>query len=169
MDANQLRQLQAPLKERYKADPAAAQVTLKATGQLMPQDLACRITSERTSIVAGLHAMAGGDGTLACSAELLLESLVACAGVTLCAVSTALEIPLAGGRVIAEGDLDFRGTLGVERSVPVGFERIRLRFELESSASEEQLATLKKLTDRYCVVYQTLAAATEIETSVAAN
>ena len=156
MDRERLRALQAPLKESYKADPAAAIVTLSASGTL-GEGISCSVQTGRALAEAGLHPASGGDGSLLCSGDMLLEALVACAGVTLRAVATSLGIDVAGGRVLADGDLDFRGTLAVDRDAPVGFRDIRLRFELETDASEEQLATLLKLTERYCVVYQTLA------------
>ena len=158
MNAESLRALQAPIKQRYKDEPAAAVVTLTASGRLDdPEGLSCSVETGRALLKAGLHPASGGDGTLACSGDLLLQALVACAGVTLRAVATAIEFPLRGGSVHAEGDLDFRGTLGVDRGAPVGFKNIRLRFELDSDAAGEDLATLQKLTERYCVVYQTLA------------
>lgn len=159
--------LQAPLKERYRADPNAALVTLSAIGEL-DQGVSCSVSTSRAIAQAGLHPATGGDGSLLCSGDMLLEALVACAGVTLRAVATSLGIPVAAGRVRADGELDFRGTLGVERSAPVGFRSIRLTFELETDADAEQLATLKKLTERYCVVYQTLAGAPELSTSLTA-
>jgi uncharacterized OsmC-like protein len=157
VDSDQLRALQAPLKERYRAEPEAAHVTLSATG-VLEEGISCSVATGRALARAGLHPASGGDGSLLCSGDMLLESLVACAGVTLRAVATSLGIDVAGGRVAAEGDLDFRGTLGVDRGAPVGFSAIRLSFELDSDADDEQLATLLKLTERYCVVYQTLAA-----------
>ena len=167
MDGDQLRALQAPLKERYRAEPEAALVTLSATGEL-GEGVACSVNTARAIAEAGLHPATGGDGSLLCSGDMLLEALVACAGVTLRAVSTSLGIAVPAGRVHAEGDLDFRGTLGVDRDAPVGFSAIRLSFELETDADEEQLATLKKLTERYCVVYQTLAGGPELTTSFSA-
>jgi uncharacterized OsmC-like protein len=156
MERDELRELQAPLKERYRDEPEAALVTLSATG-VLGEGVSCSVQTGRALAEAGLHPATGGDGSLLCSGDMLLEALVACAGVTLRAVATSLGIELAGGRVRAEGDLDFRGTLGVERETPVGFASIRLSFELDAEANEEQLATLQKLTERYCVVYQTLA------------
>jgi uncharacterized OsmC-like protein len=156
MDGDQLRALQAPLKERYKREPEAAQITLSADGEL-GEGVACSVRTARALAEAGLHPATGGDGSLLCSGDMLLEALVACAGVTLRAVSTSLGIAVNGGRVRAEGDLDFRGTLGVDREAPVGFSAIRLSFELDTDADEPQLETLKRLTERYCVVYQTLA------------
>jgi len=156
MDAATLRSTQAPLKERYRADAAAARVTLKASGTLDDSHIACKVETGRALAVAGLHPATGGSGLELCSGDMLLEALVACAGVTLKAVATALEIPLESGRVSAEGDLDFRGTLGVAKDAPVGFAAIRLRFDLASVAPQEKLDQLLKLTERYCVVYQTL-------------
>lgn len=155
MNADGLRALQAPLKARYKDDASAALVTLKASGELA-DGVACRVDTGRALVEAGLHPATGGSGLQACSGDMLLEALVACAGVTLKAVATALGVEVRGGRVSAEGDLDFRGTLGVDREAPVGFRAVRLRFELDTDAPEAQLATLLKLTERYCVVYQTL-------------
>ena len=155
MDRDALRALQAPLKEQYKAAPEAAHITLKATGTL-GEGVSCSVDTGRAIANAGLHPATGGDGTLLCSGDMLLEALVACAGVTLGAVSTSLDIPIREGKVHAEGDLDFRGTLGVDKTAPVGFSDIRLRFELDTAADDEQLATLLKLTERYCVVLQTL-------------
>ncbi len=156
MTADELRALQAPVKARYKEDPATAQLTLKASGVLTGEKLVCRVASALGPIDAGLHSATGGDGQSACSADMLLQSLVACAGVTLQAVATAMSIPLRGGTVSAEGDLDFRGTLGVSKEVRIGFKAIRLNFHLETDATSEQHATLLKLTERYCVIYQTL-------------
>jgi uncharacterized OsmC-like protein len=167
VDRDQLRALQAPLKDRYKAEPSAALVTLSATGEL-GEGVACSVQTARAISEAGLHPASGGDGTLLCSGDMLLEALVACAGVTLRAVSTSLGVEVRSGRVWAEGDLDFRGTLAVDRTAPVGFSAIRLSFELDTDAEEEQLATLLKLTERYCVVYQTLAGGLELSTSVTA-
>ena len=156
MDREELRTLQTPLKERYKVEPDAALITLSAAGEL-GDGVACSVQTARAIAEAGLHPATGGDGTLLCSGDMLLEALVACAGVTLRAVSTSLGIPVTSGRVRAEGDIDFRGTLGVDRTAPVGFTAIRLSFELGTDADEAQLATLQQLTERYCVVYQTLA------------
>jgi uncharacterized OsmC-like protein len=167
MDRDQLRTVQAPLKERYKAEPEAAQLTLSATGEL-GDGVACSVQTARALAEAGLHPATGGDGSLLCSGDMLLEALVACAGVTLRAVSTSLGIDVRSGRVRAEGDLDFRGTLGVDREAPVGFSAIRLSFELETDADEDQVATLKRLTERYCVVYQTLAGGPALTTTVSA-
>jgi uncharacterized OsmC-like protein len=165
VDADELRALQAPLKDRYRSDPGAARITLSATGDL-GEGVSCSVQIARAIAEAGLHPATGGDGTLLCSGDMLLEALVACAGVTLRAVSTSLGIAVASGTVRAEGDLDFRGTLGVDRDAPVGFSAIRLSFELETDADEQQLATLRGLTERYCVVYQTLAGAPELSTSL---
>lgn len=155
MNADALRAMQAPLKERYKAAPDSAQITLKAHGRL-GEGITCTVETGRALAQAGLHPATGGDGLSLCSGDMLLEALVACAGVTLRAVSTALGIDIRDGEVIAEGDLDFRGTLGVAKDAPVGFRDIRLRFKLKTDASAEQLDTLMRLTERYCVVYQTL-------------
>jgi len=156
MNAEQLRQLQAPLKAKYREEPSTAHATLKATAALNPERLSSTVQSWAGAVEAGLHPATGGDGQLACSGDMLLESLAACAGVTLTAVATAMGIRLRGGTVTAEGDLDFRGTLGVSKDVAVGFKEIRLRFDLDSGATPEQLESLLKLTERYCVVYQTL-------------
>jgi uncharacterized OsmC-like protein len=156
MDAESLRALQAPLKARYREEPVAALITLKAKGTLDDANIVCKVDTGRAMIEAGLHPATGGDGIAACSGDMLLEALVACAGVTVKAVATALGIELRGGTVTAEGDLDFRGTLGVEKSAPVGFKQVRLSFDLDTDADVEKLASLKKLTERYCVVYQTL-------------
>jgi len=152
----ELRNLQAPLKEAYRAEPERALVTLRAAGHLDDSAVSCHVETGRALVEAGLHPATGGTGLLACSGDLLLQALVACAGVTLRAVATALAIPVRGGQVRAEGDLDFRGTLGVSKDAPVGFQGIRLEFALDTDASAEQLATLEKLTERYCVVLQTL-------------
>jgi len=157
MDANELRAMQAPIKERYKSDAGAALITLKAKGTLDHQNIACKVETGRALAVAGLHPATGGSGLELCSGDMLLEALVACAGVTLKAVSTALAIPLESGTVSAEGDLDFRGTLGVDKEAPVGFRQIRLRFDIATDAPQEKLDQLLKLTERYCVVYQTIA------------
>ena len=167
MDGVELRALQAPLKDRYRAEPGAALVTLSATGEL-GEGVSCSVSTARAIAQAGLHPATGGDGSLLCSGDMLLEALVACAGVTLRAVSASLGISVPAGRIRADGDLDFRGTLGVDRDAPVGFSAIRLSFELETDADTEQLATLKKLTERYCVVYQTLAGAPALTTSFSA-
>ena len=156
MHAEDLRSVQAPLKERYRASPETALITLRAEGRL-GEGVSCKIETGKALVVAGLHPATGGSGLSACSGDMLLEALVACAGVTLNAVATALGIELRDASLQAEGDLDFRGTLGVAKEVPVGFQNIRLQFTLDTDASEEQLATLLRLTERYCVVYQTLA------------
>jgi uncharacterized OsmC-like protein len=163
MDAAELRALQAPLKERYKNEPAAALITLKAQGTLDDAHIACKVETGRALAVAGLHPATGGSGLELCSGDMLLEALVACAGVTLKAVATALQIPIRSGTVKAEGDLDFRGTLGVAKDVPVGFREIRLRFELDADAPQDKLDQLLKLTERYCVVYQTIRGGTPVD------
>jgi uncharacterized OsmC-like protein len=157
MDANELRAMQAPIKERYKSDAKAALITLKAKGTLDDQNIACKVETGRALAVAGLHPATGGSGMELCSGDMLLEALVACAGVTLKAVSTALAIPLKSGAVSAEGDLDFRGTLGVDKEAPVGFREIRLTFDVDTDVPQDKLDQLLKLTERYCVVYQTIA------------
>src|SRR5262249_25466730 len=154
MDAGELRAMQAPIKERYKSDPKAAFITLRAKGTLDDSGIACKVDTGRAVAVAGLHPATGGSGLELCSGDMLLEALVACAGVTVKAVATALDIPLKSGKVSAEGDLDFRGTLGVAKDAPVGFAQIRLRFDLDIEAPHEKLDQLLKLTKRYCVVYQ---------------
>lgn len=156
MNANELRELQAPLKAKYREDPSAALVTLRAEGDVDALGIACKVDTGRAIVEAGLHPATGGTGLQACSGDMLLEALVACAGVTLKAVATALGIELRAAKVRAEGDLDFRGTLGVERTATVGFREIRLAFELDTDATDEQRAKLLDLTERYCVVYQTL-------------
>jgi len=166
VEREELKALQAPLKDRYETEPSAALVTLSATGAL-GEGVSCSVRTGRAVVQAGLHPATGGDGSLLCSGDMLLEALVACAGVTLRAVATSLGISLASGRVYAEGDLDFRGTLGVDRETPVGFSAIRLSFELDTDAGQDQLATLLKLTERYCVVYQTLASAPALSATVA--
>ena len=155
MDADSLKALQAPLKQRYREKPETALITLRAAGRL-GDGVTCRINTGKALVEAGLHPATGGNGLAACSGDMLLEALVACAGVTLGAVATALGLNLRDGTVSAEGDLDFRGTLGVDKAAPVGFREIRLTFDLDTDATEEQLATLLRLTERYCVVYQTL-------------
>jgi uncharacterized OsmC-like protein len=162
VNADELRALQAPIKERYRADAEAAVVTLRATGRI-GEDLSCSVQTGRALVQAGLHPASGGTGSFACSGDMLLEALVACAGVTLNAVATALGITLRGGEVRAEGDLDFRGTLGVAKDAPVGFRDIRLKFLLDTDAEREQLNKLLQLTERYCVVYQTLRSAPPIK------
>jgi uncharacterized OsmC-like protein len=156
MDATALRAMQAPLKDKYREAPDAAVITLKAQGTLDDQHIACKVETGRALAVAGLHPATGGTGAELCSGDMLLEALVACAGVTLKAVATALEIPLRSGSVKAEGDLDFRGTLGVDKTAPVGFREIRLSFEVDTDAPQEKIDQLLKLTERYCVVFQTL-------------
>ncbi|MEE8396327.1 MAG: OsmC family protein [bacterium] len=156
MDAERLREMQAPLKSKYKEQPAAALVTLRAQGTLGEDGISCRVETGKALVEAGLHPATGGSGMQACSGDMLLEALVACAGVTLGAVATAIGVPLRGGKVTAEGELDFRGTLGVDKEAAVGFENIRLHFDLDTDASTEQLQTLQRLTERYCVIYQTL-------------
>jgi uncharacterized OsmC-like protein len=163
MDASELRAMQAPIKERYKADPKAATITLKAKGALDDTNIACKVETGRALAVAGLHPATGGSGLELCSGDMLLEALVACAGVTLKAVATALDIPLKSGTVYAEGDLDFRGTLGVAKDTPVGFADIRLRFDVDTDAPQEKLDQLLKLTERYCVVYQTIKSSPPLE------
>jgi uncharacterized OsmC-like protein len=167
VDSDGLRAVQEPLKEAYRQDPRQAVVTLRARGELGDEGITCSVDTGRALAVAGLHPATGGDGSLLCSGDMLLEALVACAGVTLRAVATSLGITVTGGTVHAEGDLDFRGTLAVDREAPVGFTSIRLSFELDSEASEEQIATLLRLTERYCVVYQTLAHPIEVSASAA--
>lgn len=157
MDSAGLRELQRPLKDAYRQDPQRAVVTLRAEGELGEEDVSCSVVTGKALAVAGLHPASGGDGSLACSGDMLLQALVACAGVTLRAVATSLEIPVAGGTVHAEGDLDFRGTMAVSKEAPVGFTSVRLSFDLDTDASDEQVAKLISLTERYCVVYQTLA------------
>jgi uncharacterized OsmC-like protein len=164
MNAEQLKTLQAPIKERYRKDPAAALVTLRAQGRI-GEGIACRVDTGKALVEAGLHPATGGSGLQACSGDMLLEALVACAGVTLRAVATALGIDLKDARLTAEGDLDFRGTLGVAKEAPVGFREIRLKFELDTAASEEQLKKLLELTERYCVVMQTIRSAPPVVVS----
>jgi uncharacterized OsmC-like protein len=166
MLADDLRTVQAPLKERYRADATAAEVTLSATGTL-DDGVSCSVRTGAAIASAGLHPASGGDGSLLCSGDMLLEALVACAGVTLRAVSTSLDIPVAAGTVSAEGDIDFRGTMGVSKEAPVGLHAIRLRFDLDTTATDEQLDTLLRLTERYCVVLQTLANTPELSTTLA--
>jgi uncharacterized OsmC-like protein len=162
-DAAALREVQAPLKRRYRDDPAAALITLRADGEL-DEEISCSVETGRALVKAGLHPGTGGEGALACSGDMLLQALVACAGVTMRAVATSMGIAV-GGSVHAEGDLDWRGTLGLDKDAPVGFSAIRLRFHLEVDASEEELATLLRLTGRYCVVFQTLARPPELRIS----
>ena len=166
MKAAELKSLQNPLKERYRDDPASAVITLKASGAIDDNAIACKVDTGRAMIEAGLHPATGGSGTQACSGDMLLEALVACAGVTLKAVATALEFDLKGGTVFAEGDLDFAGTLGVSKEVPVGFKSIRLSFVLETDEPVERIETLSKLTERYCVVFQTLNAAPPVSLEI---
>jgi len=164
MDADELRALQSPLKARYRELPGAALITLRARGSLGAEAVACKVETGRALVTAGLHPATGGAGSLACSGDMLLEALVACAGVTLRAVATSLSIPIHGGTVTAEGDLDFRGTLGVSKEAPVGFREIRLGLELDTAATPEQVAKLLELTERYCVVYQTLRSSPALRT-----
>ena len=164
MNSETLRAIQSPLKERYKNQQDAAMITLKAQGNL-GENVTCKVQTGRALVEAGLHPATGGSGIQACSGDMLLEALVACSGVTLAAVATSIGVNVRSGTVKAEGDLDFRGTLGVSKEVPVGFQRIRLTFELDTDASEEQLATLLRLTERYCVVYQTLRSSPELRIS----
>ena len=164
MNADDLKAMQAPLKDRYKTDPASALITLRARGQAT-DGITCKVETGQALVAAGLHPATGGDGSYACSGDMLLEALVACAGVTLRAVATSIGVDLRDATVSAEGDLDFRGTLGVSKEIPVGFQRIRLNFALTTDAPEEQLATLIRLTERYCVVYQTLRRSPEISVS----
>ena len=165
MDSAQLRALQQPLKDAYRQNPQEAVVTLRAQGHLGDEAISCSVATGQALAVAGLHPASGGDGSLVCSGDMLLQALVACAGVTLRAVATSLQIPLAAGTVSAEGDLDFRGTLAVSSDAPVGFRSIRLAFELDTDASAEQVQTLLRLTERYCVVYQTLAHPAQMDIS----
>ena len=167
MDSTALRSLQAPLKDRYRSDPEAAVITLEAQGRLDDQAIACKVETGRALAVAGLHPATGGSGAELCSGDMLLEALVACAGVTLKAVATAIDVPLKSGKVSAEGDLDFRGTLGVAKDAPVGFAQIRLSFEVDTDAPQDKLDQLLKLTERYCVVFQTLNHKPELSVSVA--
>ena len=167
MDANELRALQTPIKERYRGDPQAALVTLRAKGTLDDGAIACKVETGRALAAAGLHPATGGSGLELCSGDMLLEALVACAGVTLKAVATALDIPLKSGKVSAEGELDFRGTLGVAKDAPVRFREIRLRFDLDTDVAQDKLDQLLKLTERYCVVYQTIKAGPPVAVSMA--
>jgi uncharacterized OsmC-like protein len=166
MNVDQLRELQAPIKSRYRDDPQAAVITLRAQGEIGQEGLACRVETGRALIEAGLHPASGGSGLQACSGDMLLEALAACAGVTLSAVATALGIEVRQGTVSVEGDLDFRGTLGVAKDAPVGFRAIRLAFALDTDADEEKLASLLKLTERYCVVLQSLRAPAEFSATM---
>src|SRR5512140_237095 len=167
MDATALRAMQAPIKDRYKADPKAGLITLKAKGALDDSNIVCKVKTGRALAVAGLHPATGGSGLELCSGDMLLEALVACAGVTVKAVATALDIPLRSGVVSAEGDLDFRGTLGVAKDAPVGFAQIRLRFDLDTDAAQDKLDQLLKLTERYCVVYQTIKSGPPVDVRMA--
>jgi uncharacterized OsmC-like protein len=167
MDATALRAMQAPIKDRYKSEPKAAYITLRAKGTLDDTHIACKVETGRALAVAGLHPATGGSGLELCSGDMLLEALVACAGVTLKAVATALDIPLKSGNVSAEGDLDFRGTLGVDKTAPVGFAQIRLRFDVDTDAPQDKLDQLLKLTERYCVVYQTIKNGPPVEVKLA--
>lgn len=164
MNATELKELQAPLKEQYRSQPHSAVITLKAQGKI-DEGISCKIETGKAMVEAGLHPATGGTGSLVCSGDMLLEALAACAGVTMKAVATALAIDIEEGIVKVEGDLDFKGTLGVSKDVPVGFKTIRLKFELNTTANEEQIASLKKLTERYCVVYQTLINGVGVETN----
>jgi uncharacterized OsmC-like protein len=168
MNSTELKSLQAPLKERYRTDPESAIITLKAQGQI-GDGISCKVETGKALVEAGLHPATGGDGLLACSGDMLLEALVACAGVTLQAVATAIGLEVKSGIVKAEGDLDFKGTLGISKEVPVGFKNIRLEFDLDTNGTEDQIATLKKLTERYCVVYQTLTKGVLVETKFVYN
>jgi uncharacterized OsmC-like protein len=167
MDGNALRAMQAPIKQRYKNDPEAAVVTLKAKGTLDDNNIACKLETGRALAAAGLHPATGGSGLELCSGDMLLEALVACAGVTVKAVATALDIPLKSGTVAAEGELDFRGTLGVAKDAPVGLREIRLRFDLDTDAAQDKLDQLLKLTERYCVVYQTIKSGPPVDVTLA--
>lgn len=169
MDADTLRSLQAPLKEKYKSDPGAAVITLKARGLVDEQSISCKLETGRAMAAAGLHPATGGSGLELCSGDMLLEALVACAGVTLKAVSTAIGVPVTNAAVVAEGDLDFRGTLGVDKTANVGFKAIRLRFEVDTPAPREKLDQLLALTERYCVVYQTLRGNAQISAELLAR
>jgi uncharacterized OsmC-like protein len=165
MNSEELRAVQTPLKEKYRSEPDAGMITLKAEGKI-GERITCSIQTGKALVEAGLHPATGGDGTFACSGDMLLEALAACAGVTMAAVATSIGVNLRGGTVRAEGDLDFRGTLGVSKETPVGFQRIRLQFELDTDATADQIATLQRLTERYCVVYQTLRQPAPIEISL---
>jgi uncharacterized OsmC-like protein len=169
MDANELRAMQAPLKDKYKTDAGAALVTLKAKGSIDDNSITCKVDTGRAIAEAGLHPATGGSGIELCSGDMLLEALVACAGVSLKAVATAIDVPLKSANVFAEGDLDFRGTLGVDKTAKVGFQAIRLRFEIDSDAPQEKIDQLLKLTERYCVVFQTLAVKPDLSVSAKVN
>ena len=164
MKADELRKIQTPLKERYREDPNAALITLRARGRI-GEGISCKVETGKAFVDAGLHPATGGDGMAACSGDMLLEALAACAGVTLGAVATSIGVTIHEGTVVAEGDLDFRGTLGVSKEAPIGFQQIRLHFDLQTDASDDQLATLIRLTERYCVVYQTLRCSPELNVS----
>jgi uncharacterized OsmC-like protein len=164
MTAEELKELQTPLKEKYRSTPDSAIITLKAKGKI-EEGISCKVETGRALVEAGLHPATGGTGLLACSGDLLLEALVACAGVTLKAVATSIGIEIENGNIIAEGDLDFRGTLGVSKEAPVGFKEIRLYFNLDTNIPADKIETLKKLTERYCVVYQTLVSGTQVKTT----
>ena len=168
MKSDELKTLQAPLKDKYRNKPDTARITLKAHGKV-GEGISCKVETGRAIVEAGLHSATGGSGMLACSGDLLLESLVACAGVTLCAVATAIEVEIKSGTLKAEGDLDFRGTLGVSKEVPVGFKEIRLQFNIDCDATPEKIESLLKLTERYCVVYQTLKKGVELKTTLQKN
>jgi uncharacterized OsmC-like protein len=168
MNATDLKNLQSPLKEKYREQPESAVITLKAQGKI-GEGISCKVETGKALVEAGLHLATGGTGMLACSGDMLLEALVACAGVTLQAVGTAISVEIKGGTITAEGDLDFKGTLGVSKEVPVGFKNIRLQFDLDTNATDEQMASLKKLTERYCVVYQTLTKGVAIETKYSSS
>ena len=168
MKSDELKNLQTPLKEAYRNNPNAAMITLNAQGKI-GEGISCKVETGRAVVEAGLHHATGGNGLLACAGDLLLEALVACAGVTLSAVATAIEIEIKSGTIKAEGDLDFRGTLGVSKDVPVGFKEIRLQFDIDCNASSEKLESLLKLTERYCVVYQTLKNGVAVKTSLKLN
>jgi len=165
MQSAELKSIQAPLKEQYRNDPDSAIITLKASGKI-GEGISCKVETGKAVVEAGLHPATGGSGMLACSGDMLLEALVACAGVTLNAVATAIEVNISNGTVTAEGDLDFKGTLGVSKDVPVGFKSIRLQFNIESDAAPDKIESLLKLTERYCVVYQTLKNGVEVTTSM---
>ncbi|CAN5379322.1 OsmC family protein [soil metagenome] len=163
MNATELKNIQAPLKKKYRDEPQSAVITLKAKGNI-GEGISCKVETGRAMVEAGLHPATGGTGMLLCSGDMLLEALVACAGVTLQAVTTAIGVEIRGGTISAEGDLDFKGTLGVSKEAPVGFKNIRLQFDLDTDATEEQMAGVKKLTERYCVVYQTITKGVAVET-----
>lgn len=163
MNATELKNIQAPLKKKYRDEPQSAVITLKAKGNI-GEGISCKVETGRAMVEAGLHPATGGTGMLLCSGDMLLEALVACAGVTLQAVTTAIGVEIRGGTISAEGDLDFKGTLGVSKEAPVGFKNIRLQFDLDTDATEEQMASVKKLTERYCVVYQTITKGVAVET-----